>query len=338
MYEQAVRLAPNDYRWRVELARAYEQDDQPGPATREFNKAVELAPLYAAPHWHLGNFYLRQNHNTEAIAELKKAADNNHTYRNQVFSLAWDYFEKDAARLEDMAGERPESLASLAHFFAAHGRAAESIKNWNRLSDADKQRFTSYAKSIADGLYGQRHFPQALDFSRQIGLAADAKPEAVTNPSFEKNIGEDEDVRFNWLLMRNEPKIDISVDSRVKHLGNRSLRITFKNFSKPSLSNVLQTVVVQPNKKYRLSFWVRTENLKTTGAPMVDVANGNDDKPIARSQPIAIGTNDWQEMTVDFTTPENCDGVLIRTIRNYCGEECPLSGILWYDDFEIARQ
>ena len=144
--------------------------------------------------------------------------------------------------------------------------------------------------------------------------------------------------RFNWQLLRNEPKIDISVDSRVKHLGNRSIRITFKNFSKPSLSNILQTVVVQPNNKYRLIFWVRTENLKTTGAPMIEVTNGNDDKPISRSQPIVVGTNNWQEMTVDFTTPENCDGVLIRTIRNYCGEECPLSGILWYDDFEIARQ
>src|SRR5205085_3349255 len=46
--EQAVRLAPFDTRWRVELARAYEQDDRLGEAEAQFRQAIELAPNYAA--------------------------------------------------------------------------------------------------------------------------------------------------------------------------------------------------------------------------------------------------------------------------------------------------
>jgi tetratricopeptide (TPR) repeat protein len=118
-YEQTVRLSPNDYRWRIELGRFLEQDGQTERAEIEFKKAIELAPSYAYPRWHLGNFYLRQDRNDDAIAELKRAAENNQTYRDQVFSLAWDYFNKDAAQLENLAGTSPESRSQLAYFFAA---------------------------------------------------------------------------------------------------------------------------------------------------------------------------------------------------------------------------
>ena len=69
--EKAVRLAPNDYRWRVELARAYEQNDEFDRAEREFKRAVDVAPQYANPSWFLGNFYLRQDREADALTELK---------------------------------------------------------------------------------------------------------------------------------------------------------------------------------------------------------------------------------------------------------------------------
>lgn len=341
-YEQAVRVAPNDYRWRVELARAYAQDEQTVTAEREFKRAVELAPSYAQPHWYLGNFFLRRGRDAEAIAEFKKAAAKNHIYRDQVFSLAWDYFDKDPLQLEDLADGRPDALAHLAFFFAARGRAAESIRTWNKLGENEKPRYASTAKGIAAGLMDQRHFPQALEFAQQLGFAADTKPEAVTNPSFERNFGERdfgeaEDSRFDWQIWRTEPKMDIAVDNRVKHQGNQSLRVVFKNYSKSSIANISQNIVVQPNTKYRLTFWLMTENLKSLGLPLIEIFNPSDNKPIARSQPFPVGTTGWQQVTIDFITPENCDGITLRTNRNSCGEECQLTGTFWYDDFEIGR-
>src|SRR5258706_1591305 len=191
---------------------------------------------------------------------------------------------------------------------------------------------------MALGLYDQRHFPQALEFARQYGVDGDARPEAVTNASFEKNVDGDADARFGWRVMRVDPRFEAIIDPKVKHEGSRSLRITFKSFNKPGLANIYQTIVVEPNKKYRLHFWVRTENLKSAGEPLLEVQNGNDGKLMARSQAFSAGTNDWQEMTVDFTTPENCNAINVRTGRVYCGEDCPISGTFWYDDFEIDRQ
>ena len=49
LFEEAVRLSPLDYHWRIELARALEQEEKVELAEREFKRAAELAPTYAFP-------------------------------------------------------------------------------------------------------------------------------------------------------------------------------------------------------------------------------------------------------------------------------------------------
>lgn len=335
-YERAVKLAPGDYRWRVELARAFAQNGQPERAQAEFAQAVYLAPEYSSPRWHLGNFYFRQGRPDEALIELRKAAANHQTYRDQVFSLLWDYSGKDAGRLAEIV-DNPATRAHLAYFLAARGIADSALRNWDQLSVADKARFSYRAVSIADGLYIKRHFPEALSFAKQLGNALDTEPERITNQSFETTIGEADQSRFGWQNFRTEPKVEITPDSKIQRSGSRSLRVTFRGFAKPQLANVYQTVVVEPGAGYFLSFWLRTDDLKSLGPPMLEVLNGVDDKTLVRSKPFSGGTSDWQQITLEFRTPENCTGIFIRTIRDFCGEDCPITGSFWYDDFELKR-
>ena len=72
-FEETVRLAPNDYRWWVELGRAREQSATPESAEAAYKRAVEIAPNYTYPHWQLGNFYLRQNRSEEAFLRTEKS-------------------------------------------------------------------------------------------------------------------------------------------------------------------------------------------------------------------------------------------------------------------------
>jgi hypothetical protein len=51
-----------------------------------------------------------------------------------------------------------------------------------------------------------------------------------------------------------------------------------------------------------------------------------------------VGTTDWQDVALDFTVPEGIEGVEIRTVRANCGEDCPIAGTFWYDDFRLTRQ
>lgn len=338
LYENAVRLSPFDYRWRIELARVYDQTDRSDQAEVQFKQAVSLAPTYAYPHWQLGNFYLRHGRADDAFAELRLAAANNHTYREQVFSLAWDYFDKDPAKVEQLVADTPDAMAALALFFAARGRAADSLRVWNTLSEAQKAANPQFAKLMAMGLYAKRSFPQSLEFFRQLGTDADAQPGAVTNPGFERTILPAEESPFGWQIARNETKIDITADNSTKHSGSRSLRIAFRNYPKGAFYNVFQVVAVEPNKSYQLAFWVLTENLKTAGPPILQVMNGNDDTFIAASKPFSTGSTEWQQYTVDIKTPENCNGLRLQTSRIICGEQCPIVGTLWYDDFELTAR
>jgi hypothetical protein len=123
----------------------------------------------------------------------------------------------------------------------------------------------------------------------------------------------------------------------VKHSGNRSLRVVFNGYSANTFANIWQIVAVEPNTRYRLDFYVRTKDLKTGGAPTVEVTNPLNSEPIASSKPIPTDTNDWQRMTIEFASPDKPDGLIVRTNRISCDPLCPIFGTVWYDDFNLQR-
>ncbi len=337
-YESAVKLSPYDFRWWIELGRAYEQAEMTDKAEAAFRQAVRLAPSYTYPHWQLGNFYLREGRADEAFAEFRKTTENNIPYREQVFSLAWEYFDKDPAQVEALASDEPDVKASLALFYAARGAAEDSLRIWNTLTDEQKAQHPDTARTILQGLYDKRYAGQALEFARQSGIDSEAQFETVTNGGFEKGVSSGEQTFFGWKIERTDSKLDIANDQSVKRSGARSIRLNFKGYAKPELHNVWQIVAVQPGASYRVSFWARTENLRSAGPPVIEAVNWNDDKIIASSGPIPTGTNDWQQFTVEFTAPENCQGIALRTVRSFCGDACPITGTVWMDDFEMVRR
>jgi tetratricopeptide (TPR) repeat protein len=335
--EDAVRLSPYDFRSWIELGRAYEQAERLEEAERALQRAVELAPSYTFPHWQIGNFYLRQDRSDEAFAQLVKTTEKSIVYREQVFSLAWDYFDKDPAKVEQLAANTPDVRASLALFYAQHGAAADSLRVWNSLPPEQKAEHPKILTIITQNLYSKRFFRQTLEFSKQSGADADAVVETITNGGFEKFVGDPEGSFFGWRINRSDAKLDILTDSVTKIEGQKSLKLNFKTYNKPEIYNVLQLVAVEPSSRYSISFMLRTENLRTGGEPFIEIVDANSDSVIASTQRFPLGSNEWQKITVEFVVPPTCDGITIRTSRALCGETCPISGTIWYDDFKIAR-
>lgn len=334
--ESVVRLAPHDFRWWIEYGREREQAENAAAAELAFQKAVELAPEYTFPRWQLGNFYLRQNRGDDAFRELTKAARNNTLYREQVFSTAWEYFDKDTAKLKEIAGNSPEMLADLAKFYAVKGRPDDSLQVWNSLADEAKRENEAGALVIAQALYEKQSYRAANEFVRQLGIEPDAKNETVQNAGFERPIGDSKSAYFGWKVSPAE-RVDVKLDPAQKREGSRSLRVSLNGYAQPTLYNISQTVTTEPRVRYRLSFWIKTENLKSGGAPNLEIYNTTDGKNIAYSEPFPAGTNDWRQMKIDFTAPENSEAVGVRTTRFYCGENCPIFGTFWYDDFRLER-
>lgn len=334
--ETVVKLAPFDYRWWVEFGRTREQAGDAAAAERAFKRAVELAPRYTFPRWQLGNFYLRQSRSEDAFRELTEAAQSRSIYREQIFSIAWEFFDGDTARLEQIAGRSPEMRADLAKYYALKNRAEDSLRVWNTLSEQEKRENDQPARAIARSLYDKQMFRAALEFVRQLDIEPEARGETVQNAGFERPIENYKDVYFGWRILPAE-RMEIKLDPTQKKEGARSLRVSFNGYAQPAIFTILQNVTVEPRARYRLSFWVKTENLKTGGAPVLEIYNNADSKIIAASQPFPVGTNDWQQFKIEFAAPESVEAVGLRTARVYCGENCPIVGAFWYDDFRFEK-
>lgn len=336
--EDTVRSSPYDYRWWLELGRAYEQADKPERARAAFEQAIRLAPTYAYSHWQFGNYLLRRNNTDEAFAQFRLATVNNQMYREQVFSLAWDYFDHDPAKMEQLISNGPDVDTTLTLFYAARGAAQDAVRIWSRIPPDERQKYPQIASAVTQGLFEKRYFPQALEFSRQLNIDPDASVETITNAGFEFPIADRAATYFGWKLEKNDGKLEASTDSFVKHSGSKSLRINFRNFTNAELYTAGQTVVVQPGRTYTITFWIKTENLRSAGGPQLEVVNANDDKILATSRPFPQGTSEWQQYTLFVTSPSNCNGLVIRTTRSFCGDGCPLVGTLWYDDFVLEKR
>jgi len=335
--EEAVRYAPDDYRYWLELGRAYEQTENFEKAEKAFRRAAVIAPNYSNVHWQIGNFYLRRDNEAEAFAALQKSAEASAVYREQVFSVVWDYYEKDRSKLELLAGEKPDMRAGLAKFYAAKELPEDSLRIWNTLSETDKTRNQEIARLIAQALYDKRFYRSSIEFVRQLGIETQAQAETVQNGGFEAPIAADaKESFFGWKYTRKE-KIEINTDPMKKKEGNKSLRLTFNGFQGNEIKNLQQIVTVEPDKKYRLTFWLKTENLKSAGTPHLEIINANDEKIIKLSEPFPSGTQDWTAASVEFTTPPNAQAVALRLDRVYCGDACPIVGTLWIDDFRLEK-
>ncbi len=336
-FQEAVRRSPKNYRWWIELGRAYEQAERYEEAERSFKQAVELAPAYTFPQWQIGNFLLRQDRVDEAFAHLTTATEKSIVYREQVYALAWDYFDKDPQRVEQIAANTPSARVSLAQFYAQRGAAGDSLRIWNTIPEAEKARHPQILKNITQYLYTKRFYRQTVDFARQSGIDPEVKAETISNAGFEKGLGYTEGTLFGWKANRSDSKIEIQADSVVRAEGQRSLKISFKNYAKNDLYNVSQLVAVQPSARYRLTFMLRVENLRTGGEPVMEVVDANSDIMLVRTPRFPLGSQEWQQMTLEFTVPEKCDGITIRTARETCGENCPISGMVWLDNFTLER-
>jgi hypothetical protein len=285
----------------------------------------------------MGNFLLRQDRVEEAKVELKKTTQTSSQYRTQVFALAWDFCGKNPAVVEELVNDSAEVRVSLSDFYAQRGSGRDSLRMWNSLSTDEKTRFETAGQNIARRLYRTGMARDALTVAREVGLAKDVLDETVNNGGFETFIGADTENLFGWNVTRSDGKFEALPDSQVKAEGGRSLKVSFRNYLKPELYNITQVVTVEPQRRYRLTFKLRTDNLRSGGPPLLEIVAYNSYKHIAASQPFPSGSSDWQDVVVDFDVPPGVENIELRTIRVPCTGECPIAGIIWYDDFRISR-
>ncbi len=338
-YERAVSLSPGDFRLWIDLGRAREQTGNYEAAEKALRRAVELAPYYSWPRWHLGNFLMRRERFDEGMAELRRVVESDASKRGAVFDLAWRVYGGDAGTLANLLGNGADVRIDLINYLLARQQLDKAIELWSGLKEDERKSGAATAQALFDRLVAARRFRDALSAAQQVGQSASgARPEVgkITNGSFESGVTQNSTNFFDWHVPSGTAQLQPALDSANPRQGSLSLRINFNAQGALDL-NIKQEVALEPAASYRLSFYVRANNLKSAATPVVQVI-GDGGKVLAESQPVDPGKTDWQQVVIDFKTPKDVDGITLRITRAPCTAEgvvCPIYGTVWYDDFNL---
>jgi len=159
-----------------------------------------------------------------------------------------------------------------------------------------------------------------------VSGAGQTKPaiaNALANASFEDL---DAGAPKAWFKATHQPRGAFDVDAAVAHGGGKSARISSTEGGDLSWS---QVVPVKPYSKYRLSGWIKVQDLKPTGRARGALFNvhGLD----TAATPPVTGTRDWARVEVVFDTEAN-DAVQVNGLYGGWGRA---TGTAWYDEVAL---
>jgi tetratricopeptide (TPR) repeat protein len=337
-FERATALSPHDYRLWMELGRARGQAGDEEGGERALRHSVELAPHYSLPRWYLGNLLLRAGRDREAFAELRRAAEIDTKLHTQVFTTAWSYFGGDVRAVAAAVGDSTAARGRLVRFLVSQKRLDEALVLWGTLGAEEKRAQNEAGRALTQALGAAGRQRKSLEVFREIqpGPGGQVAPGQVMNGGFEADVNASGANPFDWFV-RPVPQAQMGLDARAPRGGRRSLRVDFSGPSNFQFGQFSQLLLVEPGARYRLTYFVRTEELRSTATLLVEVAEASG-STLAAAPPVAAGTSDWRQESIEFTTPAGVEGLVLRVVRQGCNDaSCPIFGKVWYDDFSLQR-
>jgi tetratricopeptide (TPR) repeat protein len=336
-YEQAVALAPNDYRLWLALGNARERAGNPAGAEVALRKALELAPNYSFVKWTLGNILLRQGKTNEGFDKIRGAAQSDRTFVNPAIVTAWQISDGNLAQVRQFIGDNQQTNSALAIFLAKQKRFDEAVEIWNALpAEARKTTFKETGEQLYTEMVAAKKYRDALQIRSQLGGLQTAQPVTgqILNGSFEEEVNTKGADVFEWQIA-DGIKPQIGFDDATKRSGNRSLVIIFNSADGKDFRQISQTVAVEIGKTYKFETFYKSE-LKTSAALVWEIVDATDGKVLATTGATSPN-NDWTSIKAEFTAA-NTEAITLRLARETCKSPiCPITGKIWFDDFSISQ-
>ncbi len=179
-----------------------------------------------------------------------------------------------------------------------------------------------------------KNFRSAAQISADLGIVEGAAIGKVANGGFESAVKPEGAASFDWQISAGlEPQIVLTPGQ--KHGGNQSLALVFNSNTGSELRSISQVIAVEPGGTYEFEIYFKSD-LRTRGTFKWEVADAGDGKLIASTGPIPANA-EWTRIGVRFSVPASTDGIVVRLVRDPCGQVCPIAGNLWFDDAALVR-
>ncbi len=332
-YEAAVALSPHDYRLWIGLGRARERDGDRAGAEQAYRRAAELAPNYSSVHWALGNLLVRVGRADEGFGHIRTAADADPTFAGPAVRAAWQALDGDVARVTAALGDGENTKVELAKSLAEQKRLDEAAAVWDSIpTERRRDAFGEQAQFLIQKAVENGRFRLALAISNESSETP-ARIATVTNGGFEEPIKPKSAGLFDWKNIDGAYP-QMGPTNGQKAAGEVSLLVRFGDATNLDFRPLMQTIAVEPGRRYSLSLSHRSE-IKSQAVFRWEVAAGINGARLAATEPLAA-TKDWTVSTIEFRVPEDTDAITIRLVRENCAAPlCTVSGTLWFDEFVL---
>jgi tetratricopeptide (TPR) repeat protein len=375
--QRAAALSPRDYRFWLELGRAYENTGEENRAETALRRAVALAPRYFETRWALANLLLRAGKTDDAVIEFRQAlvySGKSIIDRSRkegigefdpVIPVKPDYRAAMSAlnavagasgakpdALERVAPSDGESQAFLAEFLASHGEPERALETWRRATASEENFYPDSAIRLMREFQSNGRLAEAKrvwgDIERAAGMNGLSNPESdlLLNEGFERAPLSERfpelaasGAGFDWIIARH-PEVRARRTDLEKHGGGYSLYLGFAAAMNSEFGHVSQLVAVEPLQSYRLRYFVKMRNVpaEPNAAPFVEIADAAQPDSFAIRSILPGGDSGWQEQSIGFTVPAETRGLRLR-IRNPQLARIDLARIteVWFDDFKLEK-
>lgn len=338
-YNVALLLNPRSADIWADLGAAYETEGNIAAARDAFLHAKKAYPLSAEISWRYANFLLRQGDTAAAFPEMRRAVEAEPKRGAEALSRALSAEPDITLVLDRVLPPLSDAYVGAIADQIGEGHTANAVLVWNKLAALHpKLRLENYIFVLVGELLQEHQFAeaqriwwQAADFLGFTNLSGPAGS-VLWDGGFESAIF---GTGFAWALPAGA-RVQISIDTREKHSGSRSLRLLFNGRVNLHLVGPCVEVPVQPSTDYNFSAWVRTLSITTEqGIRFLLHPLRTQDTSIIQTSDIR-GTQPWTRVEIPWSSGKNVQDVQV------CVERLPsqdvddkIQGIAWLDDVAL---
>lgn len=341
-YGTALSYDPRSADTWMDLGAAYESESQIADARQAFVQAEHDYPLSPEVSWRYGNFLLRQGELSAALGQIRHAVEVDPVRAAAAFSLCMRVEPNINAILDGVLPRSQEVYLNIVSTLTAQGKIDQALIVWSRLAALHPRFSLRESYTFVDALIERRRMQDALQvWDEALIFAGIARPpdppgSLVWDGGFESEV---KGGGFAWRYPSFVSGVQINLDQKEKHNGNRSLRLTFGGLENVDFSDVCQIIVVQPSTAYRFSAWVRTQSLSTDQGVRFGLHSISDSQNSTAWTDDLHGTNPWTNVSLPWTAGKEVGEMQLCVRRLPSAQfENKIFGSAWIDDVVLVPE
>jgi tetratricopeptide (TPR) repeat protein len=295
------------------------------------HKALSVDPSTPDTIWNVANFLMAQDDVSEALKQFAVVLQKDPSLVPASLNICW-HSVHDVSLIESILPRNPAAYLEFVRVLHASGEYDQAGQVWASLmrmdGDFDYRQFLFYIDDLIQvgrAEQGDQAWRQLSEHSPELH-AYDQPGNLVMDGSFAQEILNS---GFDWRYIPNA-FVDATLDSAESHSGGRSLRLVYSAANVDA--GISQYIAVQPHSRYRLSAWVKSEDLRTANGPMLTLFDAGSHMPVAFTQD-TIGTTPWHPIEVELTTGPTTNLLVLSIVRN--PGQTAIRGKFWINDIRL---